>query len=325
MDSALIILRMNPSPDDVRIRPLRERQNLVKREDFAKVLPPVAGFGAWFRSLPDIYGGTNLKRVVELIVAARKMGKQVGISLGAHVLKVGLSPLLIDMMRRGFVTHVSTNGAGVIHDWEIAYQGETSEDVATGLVDGSFGFWRETFDALNGAATAAREKGIGYGEALGRAILDDELPYAELSVWAEAARLGIPATVHIAFGCDIVHMDPALDGAALGAATQQDFWLLADTVGKLDGGVWLNLGSAVIMPEVFLKAVSIARNRGQLGSDFATCNFDMMHQYRALTNVVDRPPREGLSVICQHEIVLPILHQALLAVGEEAGLDMEVR
>ncbi|MCA8954679.1 MAG: hypothetical protein KDC87_01315, partial [Planctomycetes bacterium] len=215
--------------------------------------------------------------------------------------------------------------AGVIHDWEIAYQGETSEDVATALVDGSFGFWRETFAALNGAARRAAAEQIGYGKALGLTITEGRLPCAELSVWGEAARLGIPATVHVAFGCDIVHMDPSLDGAALGAATQHDFWLLADTVSRLEHGVWINIGSAVIMPEVFLKAVSIARNRGRLGDDFATCNFDMMHQYRALTNVVQRPPREGLSVICQHEIVLPILHQALLAAGSAAGLAMEVR
>ncbi len=316
---------MKPRPEDVRVRSLKERKNLVRRGDFARVLPPVAGFGDWFRSLPDIYGGQSLKRIVELIVAARKAGKEVAICLGAHVLKVGLSPLLIDLMRRGFVTHLATNGAGVIHDWEIAYQGETSEDVASGLADGSFGFWRETFDALNGAAARGAKDGSGYGSALGQSIRDADLPHAELSVYAEAARLGIPATVHVAFGCDIVHMDPGLDAAALGIATQADFWILADTVGRLEGGVWLNIGSAVIMPEVFLKAVSIARNRGQLGTEFATCNFDMMHQYRAITNVVDRPPQEGLSVICQHEIVLPILHQALLALGEEAGLDLKAQ
>ena len=316
---------MKPSADDLHIRPLKDRKNLVAREDFARVLPPVAGFGAWFRSLPDIYGGKSLKRVVDSIVASRLAGKEVGVSLGAHVLKVGLSPLLIDLMRRGFVTHIATNGAGVIHDWEIAWQGETSEDVASGLQDGSFGFWRETFDAVNGAASSAAKAGIGFGAGLGKAILDAEMPHADLSVYSEAARLGIPATVHVAFGGDIVHMDPALDGADLGAATLQDFWILADTVGKLDGGVWLNIGSAVIMPEVFLKAVSVARNRGRLGTDFTTCNFDMMHQYRAQTNVVERPSREGLSVICQHEIVLPILHQALLATAQEAGLSVEVR
>jgi hypothetical protein len=223
-------------------------------------------------------------------------------------------------MRRGFITHVATNGAGAIHDWETAFIGETSEDVFEGLKDGSFGFWKETFAGLNDAAKRASERGEGYGKALGQAILDAQLPHRDLSVYAEAARLGIPATIHVAFGCDIVHMDPALDGKALGDATLTDFWLLADTVGRLNEGVWLNIGSAVIMPEVFLKAVSIARNKKALGLDFATCNFDMMHQYRALTNVVERPPKEGLSVIAQHEIVLPLLHQALLAVGAEAGV-----
>jgi len=288
-------------PDDLRIRSVRERRNLVVKEDFAYPLEPIPGFGEWFASLPAIYGGKNLKRIVELIVDAAAQGKQVGVSLGAHVIKVGLSPLLIDLMRRGFISHLATNSAGAIHDWEIAFMGETSEDVAENLPDGSFGFWRETFDALNGAAARAAAGEEGYGEALGRSILADDLPHKSLSVYSEAARLGVSATIHVAFGCDITHMDPALDGAALGTATLRDFWKLVGTVEQLSEGVWLNIGSAVIMPEVFLKAVSIARNRGCLGDDFATCNFDMMHQYRALTNVVQRPPREGLSVIAQHE------------------------
>lgn len=316
-------------PDDplrpLQIRPLAERRNLVHKEDFARVLPPVAGFLDWFRSLPDIYGSSALKKVVERIVTARKSGREVGLALGAHVLKVGLSPLIIDLMRRGFVTHVATNGASAIHDWETAFQGATSEDVATGLADGSFGFWRETFDGINGATVRAADLGEGLGEAFGRAILEAALPYRHLSVFAEAVRLGIPATVHAAIGCDIVHMDPGLDGRALGEATLRDFWILADTVARLDHGVWLNIGSAVIMPEVFLKAVSIARNRGQLGHDFLTCNFDMLQQYRARTNVVTRPPREGLSILAMHEIVLPLLHQAVLCTAQEAGLPMELR
>ena len=310
-------------PDDLRVRPLSERRNLVVRSDFAAVLDPVPGFGDWFNSLPDIYGGKNLKRIVELIVDAKSGGREVGVSLGAHVFKVGLSPLVIDLMRRGFITHIATNSAGAIHDWETAFMGETSEDVAAGLVDGSFGFWRETFDAINGASARAASRQEGFGEAVGHAASGN--PHAELSIFAEALRLGIPATIHAAIGCDIVHMDPNLDGAALGEATLRDFWTLADTVGRLERGVWLNVGSAVIMPEVFLKAIAIARNRGQLTDDFATCNFDMMHQYRALTNVVDRPPREGLSVIAQHEIVLPLLHQALLAVATERGVTMDRR
>lgn len=317
---------MTRPPDDLRIRSLADRTNLVKQQDFARVLEPIAGFGEWFESLPDIYGGADLKRLVDRIVAARLDGCEVGISLGAHLLKVGLSPLLIDLMRRGFVTHVATNGAGAIHDWEIAYQGETSEDVAGGLNDGSFGFWRETFAGLNNQPLQrAVRDGIGYGEALGRAILEAGLPHHALSVFAQAARLSIPATIHVAVGCDIVHMDPELDGAALGQATLTDFWVLARTVERLGGGVWLNIGSAVIMPEVFLKAVSIARNRGRLGKDFLTGNFDMMHQYRALTNVVQRPPAKGVSIIAQHEIILPLFHQALLAVAARDGLECAQR
>ena len=314
-----------PRPRPLRIRPLAERKNLVDKQDFAKVLPPVDGFLPWFRSLPDIYGSKALKRVVAAVVAARQHGREVGVSLGAHVLKVGLSPLLIDLMRRGFVTHVATNGASAIHDWETAYQGATSEDVAAYLPDGSFGFWRETFTGINGATARAGRQGEGLGLALGRQILDDRLPFRHLSVFAEAARLSIPATVHAAIGCDITHMDPELDGQALGAASLRDFWILADSVGRLDHGVWLNIGSAVIMPEVFLKAVSVARNRGQLGQDFLTANFDMLQQYRAQTNVVARPPKEGVSVLAMHEIVLPLLHQAILCTAQAAGMPMELR
>jgi hypothetical protein len=279
----------------------------------------------WFRALPDIYGSKALKQVVEAIVRARMAGREVGISLGAHVLKVGLSPLLIDLMRRGFITHVATNGASAIHDWETAYQGATSEDVAQNLPDGSFGFWRETFTGLNGATKRAAERGEGLGLAIGRAILEGNLPYRHLSVFAEAARLQIPATVHAAIGCDITHMDPDLDGRALGEASLRDFWIFADTVGRLEQGVWCNIGSAVIMPEVFLKAVSIARNRGQISNDFLTVNFDMIQQYRAVTNVVARPPKEGKSVIAMHEIVLPLLHQALLCTAQHRGMAMELR
>lgn len=315
----------SPEPRPLRIRPLAERKNLVRKEDFAKVLPPVDGFLRWFEALPDIYGSKALKLVVDRVVTARQQGREVGVSLGAHVLKVGLSPLLIDLMRRGLVTHVATNGASAIHDWETAYQGATSEDVAQNLPDGSFGFWRETMVGLNGATKRAGERNEGLGQAIGRQILDSDLPYRHLSVFAEAARLGIPATVHVAFGCDITHMDPELDGAALGAATQRDFWTFADTVGRLEHGVWLNVGSAVIMPEVFLKAVSIARNRGQLGTDFLTANFDMLQQYRAFTNVVQRPPKEGKSILAMHEIVLPLLHQALVCTAQARGFLSEPR
>ena len=315
----------DPRERPLQIRPLAERRNLVQKEEFAKVLPPVDGFLTWFEALPDIYGSKALKHVVYQVVEARRQGRMVGVQLGAHVLKVGLSPLVIDLMRRGLITHVATNGASAIHDWETAYQGATSEDVAENLPNGSFGFWRETLDALNGAAKRAQDRGEGLGEAIGRTILEGELPYRHLSVFSEAARLDIPATVHVAFGCDITHMDPDLDGAALGAATQKDFWTFADTVGRLEKGVWLNVGSAVIMPEVFLKAVSIARNKGQLSDDFLTCNFDMLQQYRAMTNVVQRPPKQGRSILAMHEIVLPLLHQALICTASQRGCLQEAR
>jgi hypothetical protein len=301
------------SPERLKIRPISERRNLVGLADFAAVPDPLPGFRKWFESLPDILGGRSLKALVRAIVDARAAGRHVGVALGAHVLKVGLSPLLIDLMRRGCITHVATNGAGAIHDYETALIGATSEDVAANLKDGSFGFWRETFAGLNGAAKRAAARGEGYGKALGSIILEEKLPHRSFSVFAEAARLSLPATIHVAVGCDIVHMDPDLDGAALGQATLADFRLLAETVAGLEGGVWLNIGSAVIMPEVFLKAVALARNRGTLGDGFVTGNLDMMHQYRALTNVTDRPPRAGYSVIGQHEILLPILREAILA------------
>lgn len=321
-------MRADPMADPerpLRIRPLKERKNLVSKDQFARVLPPVDGFLTWFEALPEIYGSKALKQIVARIVDARADGREVGVALGAHVLKVGLSPLIIDLMRRGLITHVATNGASAIHDWETAYQGETSEDVAENLPDGSFGFWQETFTGLNDAATRAADESEGLGLALGRKINADGLPHRHLSVFAEAARLDVPATIHVAFGCDITHMDPDLDAAALGQATQRDFWILCDTVGRLDRGVWCNVGSAVIMPEVFLKAVSVARNRGLLGDDFLTCNFDMISHYRAMTNVVQRPPKEGRNVIAMHEIVLPLLHQALLCTAAARGCLAEPR
>ena len=266
--------------------------------------------------MPDIYGSKALKLIVGRIVDAHQQGREVGLSLGAHVFKVGLSPLLIDLMRRGFVTHIATNGASAIHDWETAYQGATSEDVAEGLPDGSFGFWRETLKGLNDAGTRAQQRSEGLGLAIGRQILEQDMPYRHLSVFAEAARLQIPATVHVAFGCDITHMDPELDAGALGTATMRDFWILADSVGRLDHGVWCNVGSAVIMPEVFLKAVSIARNRGQLGADFLTCNFDMIQHYRPRANVLARPRGKALAITGHHEILLPLLRAGVVAALE---------
>jgi hypothetical protein len=296
-----------------RIRPLSERANKVTVADFAKVPGRVPGFGDWFESLPDILGAKQLKELVAHWKRVKRDGGLVGIAMGAHVLKVGLQPLLIDLMRRGYIQHLATNGAGAIHDYEFALQGASSEDVGANLADGSFGFWQETFDGLNGIAKDAARDGLGYGAAVGRRIREAELEHRELSIFGTAWELQIPMTVHVAFGCDIVHMDPRLDGGALGQATLQDFRVFCDSVQKLERGLWINLGSAVLMPEVFLKAVSLARNVGALTDDFVTANLDMLTHYRSMENVVRRPPKRGLHVIGHHEILLPILHQALIA------------
>jgi len=296
-----------------RIRPLAERRNLVTLDDFAKVADPVPGFGEWFETLPDIYGARDLKLLVKTWKDCVASGKTVGVSLGAHVFKVGLAPLLIELMRKGFVQHIATNGASAIHDYEFALIGASSEAVDETLADGSFGFWKETFAGLTEATHLAAENAIGFGEAVGRLIEDNRLPHRDISVFAEAYRLKIPASVHVAVGCDIVHLDPDLDGRELGEATLRDFERICATVQTLEGGLWVNIGSAVIMPEVFLKAVSLARNLGKLSTEFTTANLDMIQHYRAVTNVVRRPPRTGLTITAQHEILLPLLYQALLS------------
>ncbi len=300
-----------------KIQSLKTRKSKVQVSDFAAVPPTVPGFGEWFDRLPDILGAKDLKDLVHAWRRVKAEGGCVGVAMGAHVLKVGLQPILIDLMRRGFISHLATNGAGAIHDYEFALHGASSEDVGENLADGSFGFWQETFEGLNGAAVRAQKEGLGFGEMVGKIISQDDLPHAGVSVFAEAYRLGIPATVHVAFGCDIVHMDPDLDGAALGAATLTDFRGFCAAVQKLEKGLWINLGSAVLMPEVFLKAVALARNLGVLTDDFTTANLDMIRHYRAVENVVKRPSKCGLEVVGQHEILLPLLHQALIA-GEKA-------
>ncbi len=292
------------------IRPLSERKNKVQIGDFARVLPPVAGFGEWFDSLPDILGAKDLKALVATWKEVKARGGFVGVALGAHVVKTGLSPLLIDLMRRGLIDHVATNGATAIHDYEFALQGASSEDVGENLPNGTFGFWRETFDGLNGLLGEGAK--VGFGSAVGQAILDKDLPHKELSIFAEAQRLGVTITVHVAFGCDIVHLDPDLDAGLLGRATHVDFGKICESVCQLEQGLWVNIGSAVLMPEVFLKAVSYARNVGRLGQEFTTANLDMIRQYRAMTNVVGRPSSVGLNIVGQHEILLPLIHQALL-------------
>jgi hypothetical protein len=312
-----------PRMGEVRTYPVESRRSLVRVEDFCEVPEPVPGFEAFFDSLPDIYAGTLLKELVERIVAAKLAGRKVAVALGAHVLKVGLAPLLIDWMERGIIDHVAMNGAGAIHDFEIATIGRTSEDVAEQLPRGEFGFADETGRGLARAAElgchAEGEREAGFGRAVGALLLNEKAPHADVSVCAMAAYLSIGCTVHVSIGSDIVHMHPAADGAAIGEASLIDFRHVCRLVTELDGGVWINLGCAVVLPEVFLKAISVALNLGAELDSLTTANLDMLRQYRAETNVVARPPGKGISILGQHEILLPLLRMAVLSKLTAAG------
>ena len=312
-----------PAMAGVRTYPLASRPSLVRAEDFCEVPEPLPGFDAFVDSLPDIYAGKHLKELVARVVAAKLAGRPVAVALGAHVLKVGLAPLLIDLMRRGVIDHVAMNGAGAIHDWEIASAGTTSEDVGTQLPKGDFGFADDTGAALARAAAMGcappAGQAAGFGQGLGRMVLEEGAKHAELSVAGEAVRLGLGVTVHVCLGADIVHMHPDADGAAVGQASLIDFRHVCKLVHGMDGGAWINVGCAVVLPEVYLKAVSVALNLGASLDGMTTANLDMLRQYRAETNVVSRPPGRGISIIGQHEVLLPLLRMALLAKLAKAG------
>ncbi|MEZ6017833.1 MAG: hypothetical protein R3F49_22200 [Planctomycetota bacterium] len=313
-----------PAMRGVELYPLATRPCLVTTEDFCQVPEPVPGFDAFVDALPDIYAGTHFKQLVERILAACAAKKPVVMAMGAHVLKVGLAPLVNDLMRRGVVTHVALNSAGAIHDFEIATIGRTSENVDTQLPLGKFGFADETGLGIAEAARRGAHPGpdevAGFGRGLGRMLVERHAPFVDLSVPATAVRLGLGVTCHVAIGADIVHMHPACDGADLGAAALADFQHVCKVVSELgadaggdSGGVWLNIGAAVLLPEVFLKAVSVALNLGRDLSAMTTANLDMIRQYRAETNVVRRPPGKGLTLIGQHELLLPLLRMAVLS------------
>ncbi|OUU23550.1 MAG: hypothetical protein CBC13_05145 [Planctomycetia bacterium TMED53] len=297
--------------ESVQATPIRERKNIVSRNQFRPPCSPDASFEEWLDSLPSILAADELKAAVEAVFASREANAPVVAALGGHVVKVGMGPILIDLMERGFIHAIAMNGATAIHDLELAMIGETSEDVATHIADGSFGMSAETAEAFREAATSGA-KDEGLGAALGELILRQEMPHREISMLASARRLGIPATVHVAFGTDIVHMHPGVAGADMGAATAIDFQLLAAVVHDLEKGCWLNIGSAVVMPEVFLKVVNIARNLGQELAGVTAINFDMIPHYRTSRNVLQRPVERGISLIGHHEINLPLFRMALL-------------
>jgi len=297
----------------IRTVPVATRDNKVDPELLASPPSDDRSFSAFLASLPDILAARDLRRVIEAVVTARRGRKGVILLLGGHVIKVGLGPLVNAWLERGIVTHVGLNGAAAIHDFELAAYGGTSEDVESGLADGSFGMAEETGAEMNAAISAAAQAGQGMGEGLSRALAQRRnLPGGNASILLQAHRLDIPITVHPAIGAEIIHQHPTSDGAAVGETGQRDFRRLAGSVPDLDqGGVVLNWGSAVIMPEVFLKALTVARNLGGgRPTGFTAADFDMERHYRPRVNVVQRPTRAGGSgylLTGHHELLLPLL------------------
>ncbi|HXG51878.1 MAG TPA: hypothetical protein VNN77_10775 [candidate division Zixibacteria bacterium] len=299
----------------VRTYPAARRPSKVQSSLLGGKLRRGITLRSWIESLPDILAARNFKAVAAKIAAASRSGKTVLLGMGAHPIKVGLSPLIIDFMERGIVHAVALNGAGIIHDFELAFMGKTSEDVAASLKDGSFGMAEETGSFLNRAISDGVAGGLGIGAAVGAAILAAKLRHRRLSILAAGARLGIPVTAHVAIGTDIIHMHPRADGAAIGEGTMRDFRTFASVVATLDAGVYLNLGSAVVLPEVFLKAVSLARNLGHPLRNLTTVNLDFIAHYRPLTNVVSRPTLDGgkgYHLTGHMEIMVPLLFAAVL-------------
>lgn len=279
--------------------------------------PPFKGISmaAFLNNLPALLKADDLKKIALSIVTARKLNKPVIVMLGGHVIKTGCSPILTDLAKNGFITHFASNGSAAIHDTELARLGHTSEDVASQLTDGSFGMARDTAALVNSAARRASEKKLGFGQTVGSMLIEENAPFNARALLANAFLLKIPYTLHIAIGTDIVHQHPDADGASIGDASLRDFRIFAASVSKLGhGGVVLNLGSAVVMPEVFLKALSVARNLGYDVAHFTTANFDMIQHYRPGVNVVNRPVMaggQGFSITGHHEIMIPLLAAAI--------------
>jgi hypothetical protein len=305
----------------IRTVPIERRPNKVDAEEFASPPGKDRSFAAFLKSLPDVLIARDFLRVVAAIASAKRNARGVVVMLGGHIVKTGLAPLLIDLMNRGVITHLAMNGSAAIHDYEIARFGATSEDVARGLIDGTFGMAEETGRGMNDAFIAGMKNEWGMGESLARALENSSLSNPELSVLLAAQRLGIPCTVHAALGAEIIHQHPAASGAAIGDTSHRDFRRLAASLPAIDdGGVVLNLGSAVIMPEVFLKALTIARNlHAGKPTGFTTCDLDMQRHYRPRVNVVQRPTQgsgKGYEITGHHEIMVPLL---VWAVVEELG------
>lgn len=292
---------------------LASRPSKVFHEDLGKPVAPNATMEDWLASLPHQLAATDLRRVARHIARAANEERTVAVGLGGHVIKTGCAPYLIDLINRGVLKAVALNGSAAIHDFELALVGKTSENVSAQLPAGQFGMARETADAFAVAARNGAANDLGLGAALGQHLETLDAPHGDSSLVLAAYRAGIPCTVHVALGTDIVHMHPHVSGAALGEASLIDFRRLCSVVASMHRGVWMNLGSAVIMPEVFVKAVAVAHNFGHDLDGLITVNVDKQAQYRSRVNVVERPSAEGFDLTGHHEILLPLLHVAVLS------------
>jgi len=301
---------------DVRTYPLADRKSKVRREDFGRAWDPSSGMAGWIASLPNLLVAADFRAVVAAIRGARGGGRGIVWGMGAHVIKAGLAPVLIDLMERGFISAIALNGAGMIHDFEVALAGTTSEDVDAVLGPGDFGMADETGRELNEVLAARVASGEGLGQAVCAHLAERRPPFAAVSLLCAAARFGVPVTIHVAIGTDIIHMHPAASGEALGAGSLRDFRVFTSFVAGLSQGVYLNCGSAVMLPEVFLKAVSLVRNRGISLDGLTTVNLDFLRLYRPEANVVRRPVAgigRGYSITGHHELLIPLLAAALIA------------
>jgi hypothetical protein len=304
---------------------LRSRPSKVFVEDLGRPVSADAAVGEWLDALPRQLAGNVLRRVCDQLCLAHADERTVVVAVGGHVIKTGCAPYLIDWIERGVIKAVAMNGSAAIHDFELALVGKTSEDVGATLSSGQFGMARETADAFAIAARAGAENEVGLGAALGRYMDKLDCPFAHSSLVVAAHRAGLPCTIHVALGTDIVHMHPHVSGAALGEASHVDFRKLCSVVSTMAHGVWLNLGSAVLMPEVLLKAMSVVRNFGYSLDGLTTVNLDKESRYRSTVNVLNRPSSEGLELIGHHEILLPLLHAAVAVRLASAASDTQRR
>ena len=303
------------SLDEVKSYPLKKRPSKVKVDDFGDAWQSGGSMNRWLESLPKILAGNDFTEIVDRFVRAAASGKTIILAMGAHAIKVGLNPIILDLLDRRILSSIAMNGAGIIHDAEVAMVGCTSEDVAEQIGTGKFGMAEETGKLLNAAISEGAKQGLGIGRSVGAMLIRENFPYNRYSLLARAFELDIPVTVHVAIGTDIIHFHPNVDGASIGKASHLDFRIFARLVSTLEEGVLINLGSAVILPEVFLKALTLVRNLGYQARGFTTVNMDFIRHYRPMTNVVHRPTLDGgkgYNLVGHHEIMFPLLAAAVL-------------